>query len=113
MKRINRIRKNLEFKQIISKHKVIKNNEYVIYYDKNNLDHTRIGISVSSKIGNAVIRNRIKRQIKSILNEIINFKKNIDLIIIVRDGFKKNSYKQNYDSLKKLLGNNNEKENNK
>jgi len=103
MKRINRIRKNQDFKLIISKHKVIKNNEFVIYYDKNELNYTRVGISVSSKLGNAVIRNRIKRQIKSILNQIIDYKKNVDLVIIAREEFKNNTYEENLDSLKKLL----------
>jgi len=103
MKRINRIRKNQDFKLIISKHKIIKNNEFVIYFDNNQLNYTRVGISVSSKLGNAVIRNKIKRQIKSILNQLIYYKKSVDLVIIAREGFKKNTYEANLDSLKKLL----------
>ena len=103
MKRKNRIRKNTDFKEIISKHHISKSNEFTIYTNKNSLGFTRIGISVSSKIGNAVTRNKIKRQIKAMLKDLMKLDQNVDIVIIVRDGYKKNSFKENADSLKKLL----------
>ncbi|MCQ2792563.1 MAG: ribonuclease P protein component [Bacilli bacterium] len=103
MKRENRIRKNTEFKNIISKHHQIKSNEFVIYTNKNSVKKARVGVSVSSKIGNAVTRNKIKRQIKAMLKDLMKLDQNIDIVIIVRDGYKKNSYQKNFDSLKKLL----------
>ncbi len=103
MKRKNRIRKNSNFKEIISKHQQIKNNEFVIYSNKNDLGYTRIGISVSSKIGNAVTRNKIKRQIKAIIKDLTKLDKNTDIVIIVREGFKNNTFKENYDSLKTMF----------
>ncbi|MCQ2786786.1 MAG: ribonuclease P protein component [Bacilli bacterium] len=103
MKRENRIRKNTDFKEIISKHHMIKSDEFTIYSNKNDLDHTRIGISVSSKIGNAVIRNKIKRQIKAMIKDLMKLDKNVDIVIIVREGYKNNTFDQNFDSLKKLL----------
>lgn len=103
MKREYRIRKNTEFKNIISKHHQIKSNEFIIYTNKNSIGKARVGVSVSSKIGNAVTRNKIKRQIKAMLKDLMKLDQNIDIVIIVRDGYKKNSYQKNFDSLKKLL----------
>lgn len=103
MKRKNRIRKNTDFKKIIAKRNIKKNNEFVIYTDINKFGYARFGYSVSSKIGNAVVRNRIKRQIRSMSNILVNLDKNVDIVIIVRDGYKKNSYQQNLKSLKGLL----------
>lgn len=103
MKRENRIRKNSDFKEIISKHHTIKSNEFTIHTNKNNIGHARIGISVSSKIGNAVTRNKIKRQIRAIMKDLMKLDQNVDIVIIVREGYKKNTFKQNFDSLKKLL----------
>ena len=103
MKRTNRIRKNNDFKRIINNRNLIKSNEFNVYYCNNNLSLTRIGISVSSKIANAVMRNRIKRQIKSFINDLMTLDKNIDIVIIVREDYKKNTYQQNLDSFKKVI----------
>lgn len=103
MKRKNRIRKNNDFKKIISEHHVYKTNEYTFYFAKNNLGYARVGVSVSSKIGNAVKRNKIKRQIKYMLKDLIKLDQNNDVVIIVRDGFKQNTFQQNFDSLNKAL----------
>lgn len=103
MKRINRIRRNQDFKAIIAKHHITKANEYIIYTDQNNLGYTRIGVSVSSKLGNAIVRNKIKRQIKAMINELMKLDKNLDIVIIAREGFKNNTYTENRDALKKVL----------
>lgn len=77
------INKNLEFQEIIKNSKKIKNNYFVIYYRKNNYNYNRYGISVGKKIGKAVLRNKIKRQIKDILSKNkLNYSK--DYVIIVR-----------------------------
>lgn len=103
MKRINRLRKNKDFKFVISKHHSIKSNEFVIYYNKNNEDHTRIGISVSKKLGNAIVRNKIKRQIKDILRQIVNLDNKLDIVIVAKEGFLLNSYKDNFNKLEKII----------
>jgi ribonuclease P protein component len=72
-----------------------------MYYYKNDLDHARVGVSVSSKLGNSVVRHKIKRQFVSMIDEILNFNLNYDVIIIARKKFLDMSYKENYDSLKK------------
>ena len=61
MKKEDIVINNHEFNNIIKNGKYKKNNEFVIYYLDNNLDHPRFGISVSKKIGNAVTRNYYKR----------------------------------------------------
>ena len=51
--------------EIIYKHgKSFANKYLVVYILKNKTDQTRIGISISKKVGNAVTRNRIRRLIK-------------------------------------------------
>ena len=60
MKKEFRVRKNEDFSRIIKKKQSMANRSFIIYYLKNDLDHARIGISVSKKLGKAVIRNKIK-----------------------------------------------------
>lgn len=77
------IKKNEEIKKIISNSKKKVSKFFIVYYLKNNLDYNRYCISVSKKIGNAVIRNLYKRKIKDILmKNNINF--SCDYVIILR-----------------------------
>ncbi len=49
-------------------------------------DHIRLGITVSKKIGKAVIRNRARRQLKAIGRHLLTnkAKPNIDYVIVAR-----------------------------
>ena len=60
---------------------------------KNGTEKNRIGISVSKKVGNSVVRHHLTRLIREIyrLNEH-HFKKGLDIIFIVRVNAKKTDY---------------------
>ena len=94
------ISKNLEFQELIKKGKKEKTRFFVIHYKNNNYNYNRYGISVGKKIGKAVTRNKIKRQIKSILSKNkLNYSK--DYVIIVR----KEILSIKYFEIKKVLNN--------
>lgn len=104
MKKRDIVTKNQDFSKIIQNSKYIKNNLFAIYYKENNLKNERFGISVSKKIGNAVVRNKIKRQMKNIIDKNKNlFKKEIDYIIIIRRGILDFNFHQIEDNLIYLL----------
>ncbi len=73
MKKKYRILKNTEFQKIKNSKKFTEGKFVVIYPIAKKLNHSRIGISVSKKIGNAVVRNKIKRQIRSIFSMNLDF----------------------------------------
>lgn len=104
MKKDLRIKKNEEFSEIISHNKFFSSSSYKIYRAKSKENHSRIGISVSKKIGNAVVRNKIKRQIRMMLIQMYDFESNkYDLIIIVRNNYLKKAYKDSKDELELLI----------
>lgn len=85
MKKINILKNNKDFNNIIGTRKCIKDNNIVIYFRKNNLNIYRIGISAGTKLGNAVVRNHLKRQVRSISDTHKNkYANGYDYIIIVR-----------------------------
>lgn len=91
----HRVKKHEEFQKIIRSNKVEKNNSFVIYYENNEDDIVRVGISVSKKIGNAVKRNNIKRQVRHMFYNLKDNLQKVDVIIIVRQNYKNNSFLEN------------------
>lgn len=93
MKKKNIIKKSLDFDRIIHNNNSYKYKDYIIYIEKNNNDYYRFGLSVGKKIGNAVTRNKVKRQLKSIIDKNI-YKNGFDCIIIVGRGILSRSYNE-------------------
>ena len=94
MKKINIVKENRDFKRIMDLVKPIKNNCYTVFVEKNNnLNNYKFGISVSKKLGNAVTRNKLKRQIKSIIDKK-NYQKNFNCIIILKRGILEKNYQE-------------------
>lgn len=87
MEKAYRVKKNKEFQAIFQKGKSFANRQLVIYYiEKKNQPHFRIGFSVGTKIGNAVMRNRIKRCLRQALFELKeDIQPNYDIVVIARN----------------------------
>lgn len=104
MKKLYRIKKNQEFSQIIGKKQSFSDACFVVYFQKKKQDNSRVGISVSKKLGNAVKRNLIKRQVREMIKALIAFDDYaFDMIIIVRKGFLNNNFSDNKTNLEKLI----------
>ncbi len=95
MKKAFRVCKNYEFSSIIQNRQFVKSSSFVLYFRKRKEEHARIGISVGKKLGNAVCRNKVKRQVRSIVDTVFTFEEPYDLIIIVRPNYKDKSFSEN------------------
>ena len=88
-----RVKKEKDFNAIFKEGESVANRRFVIYRLANSQEHFRVGLSVSKKLGNAVMRNQIKRRIRHILidhrNELVD---NIDFIVIARKGVENLEY---------------------
>ena len=76
---------------------------FISYRLDNTLGYTRFGISVPKKIGNAVVRNRIKRQVRAAIGLSTNFKKSIDFVIIVRRTYQIDKFEQMKSEIQQIL----------
>jgi len=93
--KIEKLRKNSEFRAVYRKGKSYSNGILVLYVYKNykNKDINRLGISVSKKVGSSVVRNRVKRLIREgyRLNKH-RLKNGYDFIFIARSTIDGSSY---------------------
>jgi len=73
MKKKLRIKKDKEFQLVFKKGESFANRQFVVYVlEKPDQDYFRIGLSVSKKVGNAVVRNQVKRYIRQTFLELKN-----------------------------------------
>ena len=85
MKFTTPLKKNHEFKRLYNKGKSTASQHVIIYCRRNGRAENRLGVTVSTKIGGAVQRNRIRRRLKEIyrLNEE-KLKPGNDIVIVAR-----------------------------
>lgn len=79
------LKKNQDFKNVYDNGRSYANRELVLYVCGNGQQYNRLGISVSKKVGNSVIRHRVKRLIRENyrLHED-GFNSGLDLAVIAR-----------------------------
>lgn len=79
------MKKNHEFRRLYAKGKSAATPSLVVYFRRTNRDYNQLGITVSTKIGNAVCRNHIRRRLREIyrLNEH-RLQRGLDIVIVAR-----------------------------
>ena len=85
MKFSESLKKNRDFKQVYNLGKSYANRYLVMYVLENHTERNRIGISVSKKVGNSVIRHHLTRLIRESyrLHEDM-FNSGLDIVVIAR-----------------------------
>ena len=87
--------KNKDFQIIYKKGRSYANKYLVMYVLENKEEENRLGISVSKKVGNSVIRHRITRLIReSYRLQSKKFETGYDIVVIARTGAKEKNYSE-------------------
>ena len=89
--------KNEEFKNLLNQKKISNKYVTIFFGNLNNKDNKKFNISfvAKKKIGNAVKRNKIKRRLRNILNEVskkISIKFNYSYLVIAKPTMLNNEY---------------------
>lgn len=69
----DRLLKRIEYQELSEKGKKVHGQHFVLVYAKNEKEYSRLGITVTKKVGNAVIRNRIKRYCREFFRQNRSF----------------------------------------
>ena len=95
MNKVNSLRKNEDFKKVYSTGKNYWNRNLILYILKNDEDYNRVGYSITKKIGNSVVRNKVRRRMKEIYRlNVDKLETGYDLIIIPKKNVVDISYKE-------------------
>lgn len=89
------LRSNRDFQKVFKSGRHKANKYLVMYVAENNENINRLGISVSKKVGNSVVRHYIKRCIKESyrLHEKM-FNSGLNIVVVVRQGARDISYNE-------------------
>ncbi len=95
MKFSESLKKNKDFQTVYRQGKSYANKYLVLYVMKNETQRNRIGISVSKKVGNSVVRHHLTRLIReSYRLQEEYFQSGYDLVVIARQSAKDITYKE-------------------
>lgn len=111
------LKQNKDFQHVYKNGTSQANRYLVMYVLENQYRKNRLGISVSKKVGNSVVRHRITRLIRESyrLNEM-EFKNGLDIVVIARPSAKNITYKETESAIlhlagrHRIIGENNDKE---
>ena len=93
MKQTESLKKNKDFQIVYHNGTSYANRYLVMYVLKNQCRKNRLGISVSKKVGNSVVRHRVTRLVRESyrLNEML-FEQGLDIVVIGRPSVKGRSF---------------------
>ena len=105
MKAANRLKKNEDFRNVYKNRKSKANKLLILYIKENNLGFNRAGFTVSKKVGNSVVRSRVKRLMKeSYRKNDHRYKQGYDLVFVAREGCSQSDYSKVESAVLHILG---------
>ncbi len=105
MKRKFRLTHSNDFKRVRHTGKSYAHPLAVIVVVKGLAENSRAGIITTRTVGGAVERNRVKRQMREIISQLLpNLTKNVDLLLIAREPASRASFTEIQSAVKGLLG---------
>ncbi|MCF8024526.1 MAG: ribonuclease P protein component [Desulfobacteraceae bacterium] len=104
LRKRDRLLKRFEFLCLSRQGKSVGNRYFVVAFQNNKLAHTRLGITVTKKIGNAVARNRIKRLVREYFRQNRNLLgTGVDINVIAKRASADASAREVFTALQQLF----------
>ena len=98
------LKKNSEFKSVYQAKHSYANKYIIMYILQNGTDTNRLGVSVSKKVGNSIVRHRLARLIREAFRlNVTQVAPGYDIVVIARAGLKGKGYKETESAMLHLL----------
>ena len=97
------IKENSDFKRLYYRGKSVVSKRIVLYYRKNRFGYNRLGLTVSPKIGCAVVRNRVRRLLKENYRILQGLSEGFDIVIVARNSSKDATFQELGKDLRRAL----------
>ena len=81
-----RLTRSAEFDAVYRRGSSAASRHLVVYAFPSERDEARVGIAVSRKVGNAVVRNRLKRQLREAFDALDPTPVGLDVVLVARPG---------------------------
>ena len=105
MKRTVTIKENYVFRRMYSKGRSAVTPMVVVYCRKNGRDHNRLGVTVSTKLGTAVVRNRARRRLRELYRLAQpDMRQGYDLVLVARSRAVDGPWRRMNAAFRKALG---------
>lgn len=98
-----RVKSHEDFQRVIQDGTKEKSKTYIVCYLNRQISYPRLGISAPKKLGNAVVRNKVKRQIRGMIHELWNELLPLDYVIVVRKNYCIEQYHSNQQELQQIF----------
>lgn len=105
VKKLKMLANSQQFRQVYDQGQRFHTSYFSAFILKNEVDELRVGITVTRKIGNAVVRNRCKRRLREALRKLLNDPLDLagDLVINAKSDLVKAEFTQIVEALAKTL----------
>lgn len=98
------LKKNSDFKNVYNKKKSFSDKYLVMYISKNGTDTIRLGVSVSKKVGNSIVRHRLARLIREAFRLSTDcIPDGYDYVVVARASLKDKGFFETKESMIHLL----------
>ena len=104
LNRINRLKKRYQFNYVYKSGEHYSSEHIVLYVVSSKTKNIKIGLAVTKKVGHAVVRNRVRRQLREIIKkQIPTLKQSFNIIVVARENVTEASFEKISNEFFKLI----------